>query len=55
MSESVVPFLPGHIMSSSGVYFGPLFFFIFMNSIFDVVLSSGSKIIPYDDDIVLYS
>ena len=33
---------------------GPLLFIIFLNSIFDVVLSSGSRIILYADDMVLY-
>ena len=33
---------------------GPLLFIIFMNSIFDVILSSSSKIILYADNMILY-
>ena len=37
-----------------GSILGPLLFIIFMNSIFDTVLSGGSRIILYADDMVLY-
>ena len=37
-----------------GSILGPLLFFIFMNSIFNIPSSHGSKIMVYADDIVLY-
>ena len=37
-----------------GSILGPLLFIMFMNSIFNIPLSHGSKIMVYADDIVLY-
>lgn len=46
--------IPVHSGVPQGSILGPLFFIIYMNSIFSVCLSKSAKLILYADDIMLY-